>query len=202
MQGHLAPSDHLRLRPASHLTHSSHCSKHSRGIDRFPVPHHLPPRLWSQQHFGGEAALTSPQPRNHREEATSSSLRSWPTLEHQSLSPRSAQSMFNIPPLLSALQGDPELPGARCARASRAARIITRCSTSLGLPTVFLPFPSINMDAQLLLQRGAGCKALLPVLPAFRRLGGGGSGIFSQVPGSGVCEDKRMLTNSWGKSGI
>lgn len=25
--------------------------------------------------------------------------------------------------------------------------------TSLGLPTVFLPFPSINMDAQLLLNR-------------------------------------------------
>lgn len=39
------------------------------------------------------------------------------------------------------------------ARASRATRVITRCSAFLGLPTVLLLFPSINMDAQLLLKK-------------------------------------------------
>lgn len=39
------------------------------------------------------------------------------------------------------------------ACASQASEIITRCSAFLGLQSVFLLFPSINMDAQLLLKR-------------------------------------------------
>lgn len=111
------------------------------------------------------------------------------------------------------------------ARASRAIRIITRCSAFLGLPSIFLLFPSINMDAQLLLKRinkNKKGQAVSPthfppstgsqrcLCPGFGWVGGGegGSGFFSWSTSLGClrkqnnankCTRKDTVCN--GKSG-
>lgn len=88
VQGHLVPSNHLHLPPASHLTHSSHCSKHSQGTHRFPVTHCPPPQLLVPTPFWGGKQL-SPHPSQGAtgQEATSSPLLSWLRPVYQSLFP-------------------------------------------------------------------------------------------------------------------
>lgn len=61
VRGHLVPSNHLHLPPASHLSHSSHCSKHSQRMNKFPVTHPLPPQLLVPIAIWGGKQL-SPQP--------------------------------------------------------------------------------------------------------------------------------------------
>lgn len=80
------------------------------------------------------------------------------------------------------------------ACASQATEIITRCSAFLGLQSVFLLFPSINMDAQLLLKRiNKNKKGQAPnpvcfpsvmqsqccLCPKFRQVGLGEGGLFA-----------------------
>lgn len=110
--------------------------------------------------LGRKATLTSPQPRSHRAGS------------HQLPTPFLAQTRVSIlfPPamlgacLTSHLSCLPStvtqswdsgatLPGARVHPRQPSCPDNYKMFTSLGLPTVFLPFPSINMDAQLLLNR-------------------------------------------------
>lgn len=165
--------------------------QHSQGGNRSvtdPLSLGSHPSFCPSSILGREAALTSAQPRGRR-----------PPAPHSV--PGSHSYMDPFPPAmlracltshLSCLPFRVTQSSREPARAhaSRATQIITTCSTSLGLPTVFLPFPSINMDAQLLLSRtnrGAGCKAahpslhVLPVLPLSRIQAwrpAGGSGFF------------------------
>lgn len=104
------------------------------------------------------------------------------------------------------------------ACASQASEIITRCSAFLGLQSVFLLFPSINMDAQLLLKRiNKNKKGQAPnpvcfpsvmqsqccLCPKFTQVGLGEGGLFGaffpQISGSGGCKTKTMRTNVLGR---
>lgn len=147
--------------------------QHSQGGNRSvrdPLSLGSHPSFWSQQHFGeGSSSHLSPAT---GQEATSSPLRPWVTLIHGSFSPCNAQSMFNIPPFLSALQGDPELPGARvCPRQPSYPDNYNM----FHFPGITHSFPSLPLNkygctaaAEQNQQRGRlqGCTSLPPCAPS------------------------------------
>lgn len=105
------------------------------------------PRFWSQWHFGeGSSSHLTPAKEPAAPHAVPGSH-----LCMDPFSPCNAQSMFNTPSFLSAPQGDPELLGARVCPHQPSYPDNYAMFPFPGI-TEF-SFPSINMDAQLPVNR-------------------------------------------------